>query len=170
MDNASIAERFRHFPPDTKAYDLVGVILGIELLAEGVNPNDLKALFNGDVAPELHPLILYRVKDRGQEGNLVTQASVSLNDIDRFLIGRVGLRVMRGNEGMEPTRGEITKVNRYLGAFRSFRYTAKPGSGQGLELQIPVDPINQIRKLMYTQIGALSYSPQQIGSQTITSS
>ena len=160
MGEVPLEERFTHFPPNAKQCDNIGVLLGNELLSEGVIPTDLKLLFSDDVVPDLHPLILYRVADMASEGDIVIGASVSLNDFDSLVVGRYHFYAMRGKKRRDPTLPEIEKVKEYLSPFLGWQYSIDSTNEEGLKIKKPVNAVTQIMNLMSEQAEILFSPPK----------
>lgn len=124
-------------------------IVGIALAADGHNAAEVLDFYHkSGTLPEVHPVILYEVKSRGVEGDKLSRALISLDEIKLLTLGTHLFHVSQGNRTDPPNSAHIESARSTLEKMGNLKYEARAMAGDGREVRTQVDIRQEIEYLL----------------------
>jgi len=136
----------QHLNPTTDKFSTAG----IALLAQEHNPKEVRDFYHRvGRMPDVHPAVLYEVRQRGTEGDKLNRIFISLDESRVLEMGTHFIHVLYGNTRLDPRHEDIELARETLRQMGLLGYTTAPiTASDGLKVTKSINITEQIEYLL----------------------
>ena len=135
----------QHLDPTTDKFNTTG----IALLAEGHDPIEIRDFYHGaGRIPDVHPVVLYEVKQRRTDGDKLVRTYISLDESRVLEMGTHIIHVLCSRFRFEAKEEDIELARETLNKMGVLGYTITPTSSSGTKVKRTVNIKEQIEYLL----------------------